>query len=98
MEMENCDKPAQRLRGNREAPRSKARLAGLIVRPVSLPTDPHPRPLTLLSIVTPARDEANCIASTVEHLHLELPLESMPPGLIVVQAGSSVAVWRLVSG
>jgi dolichol-phosphate mannosyltransferase len=30
--------------------------------------------LKLLSVVIPARDEEGCIASTVEHLHLELKL------------------------
>ncbi len=35
-------------------------------------------PLTLLSIVIPARDEEGCIAATVEHLHLELRLHGVP--------------------
>jgi hypothetical protein len=30
------------------------------------------RPLSLLAVVIPARDEEGCIASTIEHLHLEL--------------------------
>ena len=34
--------------------------------------------LTLLSVVIPARDEEGCIASTVEHLHLELRLQTCP--------------------
>ena len=29
-------------------------------------------PLRLLSVVIPARDEEGCIASTVEHLYVEL--------------------------
>jgi hypothetical protein len=34
------------------------------------PRQPTAAPLALLSVVIPARDEAGCIASTVEHLHL----------------------------
>ena len=34
--------------------------------------------LSLLSIVIPARDEEGCIASTVEHLHVELKLRGVP--------------------
>jgi dolichol-phosphate mannosyltransferase len=39
--------------------------------PASLETKPD-RPLTLLSVVIPARDEEGCIASTVEHLRLDV--------------------------
>jgi dolichol-phosphate mannosyltransferase len=40
--------------------------------------------LTLLSVVIPARDEEACIASTVEHLHLELKLHGIPHEIVVV--------------
>ncbi len=40
--------------------------------------------LNLLSVVLPARDEAGCIASTVQHLHLELSLHKVPHEIIVV--------------
>jgi dolichol-phosphate mannosyltransferase len=46
-------------------------------------------PLTLLSIVIPARDEEGCIAATVEHLHLELRLQHVPHEIIVVDDGSA---------
>jgi hypothetical protein len=36
------------------------------------------RPLPLLSVVIPARDEEGCIASTIEHLHLEQSLDHCP--------------------
>ena len=47
------------------------------------------RPLKLLSVVIPARDEEGCIASTVEHLHLELRLHKVPHEIIVVDDGST---------
>ena len=43
-------------------------------------------PLSLLSIVIPARDEEDCIASTVEHLHIELRLRNVPHEIIVERA------------
>jgi dolichol-phosphate mannosyltransferase len=52
--------------------------------------------LKLLSIVLPARDEEGCIASTVEHLHLELELRGVPHEIIVVDDGSSDATWRIL--
>jgi dolichol-phosphate mannosyltransferase len=42
-----------------------------------LPTNSE---LKLLSVVIPARDEEGCIASTVEHLHLELTCPHFPHG------------------
>jgi len=49
----------------------------------------HPKPLRLLSVVIPARDEEGCIASTIEHLHLELKIHQVPHEIIVVDDGSS---------
>jgi dolichol-phosphate mannosyltransferase len=46
-------------------------------------------PLNLLSVVIPARDEEGCIASTLEHLHLELQMNSVPHEIIVVDDGSA---------
>lgn len=51
------------------------------------------KPLQLLSIVLPARDEEGCIVSTVEHLHLELRLNSIPHEIVVVDDGSADATW-----
>lgn len=54
-------------------------------------------PLTLLSIVIPARDEQDCIVSTVEHLHLELSLNNIPHEIVVVDDGSKDQTWpRLI--
>jgi len=55
----------------------------------SPPPDPSRPPLRLLSVVIPARDEEGCIASTLEHLHLELSLKKVPHKIIVVDDGST---------
>ena len=58
--------------------------------------NPAPPPLTLLSIVIPARDEEGCIASTVEHLHLELKLRGVPHEIVVTDDGSRDSTWSLL--
>jgi dolichol-phosphate mannosyltransferase len=56
-----------------------------------------PEPLSLLSVVIPARDEEGCIRSTVEHLHLELSLHNVPHEIVVVDDGSSDATWQILN-
>lgn len=56
----------------------------------------NPNGLKLLSIVIPARDEATCIAATVEHLHLELRLNNVPHEIVVVDDGSVDETWTLL--
>ena len=58
--------------------------------------DPTAPKLTLLSVVIPARDEEGCIASTVEHLHVELKLRGVPHEIIVVDDGSSDGTWKIL--
>src|SRR3954447_11583908 len=58
---------------------------------------PNSAPLNLLSIVIPARDEEGCIASTVEHLHVELRLRGVPHEILVVDDGSSDQTWQILT-
>ncbi|EEF59569.1 glycosyltransferase family 2 protein [Pedosphaera parvula] len=55
------------------------------------------KPLSLLSVVIPARDEEGCIASTVEHLHLELKLQNIPHEIVVVDDGSKDRTWEILT-
>ena len=56
------------------------------------------KPLTLLSVIIPAMDEAGCIASTVEHLHLTLKLRSIPHEIVVVDDHSTDSTWDILTG
>ena len=63
--------------------------------PTVRPPDAHG--LGLLSIILPARDEEGCIASTVEHLHLELRLQGVPHEIVVVDDGSTDSTWPILT-
>jgi len=51
-------------------------------------------PLRLLTVVIPARNEEGCIASTVEHLFVELRLQGVAHEIIVVDDGSTDGTWQ----
>jgi dolichol-phosphate mannosyltransferase len=52
--------------------------------------------LQKLSVVIPARDEEGCIASTVEHLHVELRIRNIPHEIVVVDDGSTDGTWQIL--
>jgi dolichol-phosphate mannosyltransferase len=56
----------------------------------------HAAPLTLLSVIVPARNEEGCISSMVEHLHLELQMNSVPHEIVVVDDGSTDRTWEIL--
>jgi len=60
--------------------------------------EPPERKVELLSIVMPARDEEGCVASTVEHLHMELRLRDVPHEIVVVDDGSADRTWEILQG
>jgi dolichol-phosphate mannosyltransferase len=53
-------------------------------------------PLRLYSVLIPARNEEGCIASTVQHLSLELTLQKVPHEIVVVDDGSTDSTWRIL--
>ena len=53
-------------------------------------------PLTLLSVVIPARDEEGSLGPTVRHLHLEFKLQNIPHEIVVVDDGSTDGTWKLL--
>src|SRR5581483_8156518 len=57
---------------------------------------PSLRPLSILSVVIPARNEEGCICSTVEHLHVELNIHHIAHEMIVVDDGSTDKTWELL--
>ena len=60
------------------------------------PNNPASPPLTLLSVVIPARNEEEALPATVEHLHLELCLNGIPHEIIVVDDGSTDQTWPVL--
>ena len=58
--------------------------------------DPNASRLKSLSVIIPARDEEGSIASTVEHLDLQLRLHHVPHEIVVVDDGSSDRTWEIL--
>jgi dolichol-phosphate mannosyltransferase len=61
-----------------------------------MPSETTGPKLACLSIIIPARNEEGCIASTVEHLTVELRLRGVPHEIIVVDDGSSDRTWEIL--
>jgi dolichol-phosphate mannosyltransferase len=75
---------------------SSARHAVTTSENFAFPPTAAPAVLTLLSVVIPARNEADCIASTVEHLHLELRLQGVPHEIVVIDDASTDRTWSVL--
>jgi dolichol-phosphate mannosyltransferase len=60
-------------------------------------SDANAKKIECLSIIIPARDEEGCIASTVEHLQVELRLHDVPHEIVVVDDGSSDRTWEILN-
>lgn len=52
--------------------------------------------LIKLSVVIPARDEENCIKSTVNRLHAGLKLHGIDHEIIIVEGGSKDNTWEIL--
>ena len=52
--------------------------------------------MNLLSVIIPARNEADCIAATVKHLHLELELNKIAHEILVIDDGSEDQTWPIL--
>lgn len=70
-------------------------MAGIVGIVMTTP-EPNMKPLALLSIVIPARNEEGCICSMVEKLHGELQQNKIPHEIVVVDDGSSDTTWPLL--
>ena len=53
-------------------------------------------PLQLYSVVIPAHNEEDCVALTVEHLHVELRGRGIPHEIVVVDDGSTDGTWTVL--
>jgi dolichol-phosphate mannosyltransferase len=63
---------------------------------VKRPAPATSKPLTLLSVVIPMRNEEEAISSTVEHLYIELRLQQIPHEIVTVDDGSTDSTWDVI--
>ena len=52
--------------------------------------------LKLFSVVIPARDEAESLPATIEHLYLEFSLNQVPHEIVAVDDGSQDRTWEVL--
>lgn len=57
---------------------------------------PAPAPLTLFSVVIPARDEEESLPSTLEAIHTTFVAEGIPHEIVVVDDGSRDRTWAVL--
>ena len=57
---------------------------------------PRQEPIKLLSVVIPCRNEEGAIASTVEHLQVELRLHGVEHEIVTVDDGSTDSTWAVL--
>ena len=65
------------------------------MKPAEKPATPSP-PLTLLSVILPARDEEASLPAMVRGLHQTLARENVPHEIVVVDDGSRDATWAVL--
>jgi dolichol-phosphate mannosyltransferase len=53
-------------------------------------------PLRMLSVIIPARNEQDCIVSTIEHLYVELRIQGIDHEIIVIDDGSTDDTWKVL--
>lgn len=58
---------------------------------------PDQGPVSMISVIIPARNEEGCIASTLQHLDLELELNKIPHEIVVVDDGSEDSTWQILT-
>ena len=57
---------------------------------------PSPAPLTLFSVVIPARDEEESLPSTLDDIYRKLAQEGVPHEIVVVDDGSRDRTWQVL--